>query len=69
VVATNIGGSTEAKFNLNMLHLPPTFSTKFDKLAEIPEGQKLELKCIINGSPIPVVKWFKDGDEIIPDAQ
>lgn len=66
-VASNVCGDTEAKFKLNILQKPPAFEQKLPKSLEVDEGEKLELKCKINGSPIPDVQWFKDSVPIKPD--
>ena len=68
-VASNIAGDTEIKFNLAVLSEPPVFTTKFDRFIEIPEGEKLELKCKIDGSPLPKVRWMLDNDELTPSDQ
>ncbi|XP_037043462.1 obscurin isoform X3 [Bradysia coprophila] len=65
-VATNIVGATEAKFKLSLLQSSPTFIKKLDKAAEVGQNEKLELKCMVDGSPLPTAKWFKDGKEIKP---
>ncbi|KAG4067668.1 hypothetical protein HA402_005440 [Bradysia odoriphaga] len=65
-VATNIVGATEAKFKLSLLQSSPAFIKKLDKAAEVGQNEKLELKCMVDGSPLPTAKWFKDGKEIKP---
>lgn len=68
-IASNIAGDTEIKFNLGVLKLAPVFETKFDRFMEIPEGQRLELKCKVDGSPLPKVRWMLDGDDLLPSDQ
>lgn len=68
-VASNIAGDTEVKFRLTVLESAPVFATKFDRFVEIPEGERLELKCKVDGSPLPKVKWMLDNDEILPNDQ
>lgn len=68
-VASNIAGDTEAVFRLAVLESPPVFATRFDKFKEIPEGEKLELKCKVDGSPLPKVKWMLDNEELLPSEQ
>ncbi|KAL7050000.1 hypothetical protein ACKWTF_003934 [Chironomus riparius] len=64
IIASNIAGDTEEKFSLAILEQSPVFETKFDRFLEIPEGERLELKCKIDGSPLPKVRWMIDGDEL-----
>lgn len=68
-VASNIAGDTEAVFRLAVLESAPIFATRFDKFKEIPEGEKLELKCKVDGSPLPKVKWMLDNEELLPSEQ
>jgi hemicentin len=68
-IASNIAGDTEEKFHLTILELAPVFENKFDRFLEIPEGERLELKCKIDGSPLPKVRWMLDGDELLPSDQ
>lgn len=68
-VATNLAGATEAKFKLSLLQAAPSFVKKLEKAEEVCEGEKLELKCVVDGSPLPTAKWFKDGVELKPSEQ
>ncbi|KAG5678438.1 hypothetical protein PVAND_008111 [Polypedilum vanderplanki] len=65
-IASNIAGDTEERFSLAILELAPIFETKFDRFVEIPEGERLELKCKVDGSPLPNIRWMLDGDELLP---
>ena len=51
-----------------MTRFPPKFFAKLPKSLDIDEGQPLELLANVDGSPIPIVKWYKDGEEIKPDG-
>lgn len=66
IVATNIAGETTAKFKLALLQTPPKFVRGLERAAEVDQGEKLELKALVEGSPNPVATWFKDGQEIEP---
>jgi Immunoglobulin I-set domain len=68
-VASNIAGETEIKFRLTVLESAPVFASKFDRFIEIPEGERLELKCKVDGSPLPKVKWILDNDELNANEQ
>lgn len=68
-VASNIAGDTEVKFRLTVLESAPVFASKFDRFIELPEGEKLELKCKVDGSPLPSVRWMLDNDELLPSEQ
>lgn len=66
MVATNLAGETSAKFKLTLAQTSPTFVKKLEKAAEVNQGELLELKCVVDGSPLPKVAWYKDGQEIQP---
>ncbi|XP_034177401.2 obscurin isoform X2 [Osmia lignaria lignaria] len=65
--ATNVAGSAQSKCNLKMKLITPTFDQGLPKSAEVDEGDSFELKAKIDGSPMPEVAWFKDGEKIVPD--
>lgn len=65
--ATNVAGSAQTKCNLKMQLITPTFDQGLPKSAEVDEGDSFELKAKIDGSPMPEVAWFKDGEKIVPD--
>lgn len=64
-----MAGDAEIKFGVNIEQVKPAINKLFDKFAEVPQGQKLELNCKIDGSPFPEVEWFKDSKKINPDNQ
>ncbi|KAG8233551.1 hypothetical protein J437_LFUL013763 [Ladona fulva] len=66
VRASNIVGEAETVSKLTMAQIPPSFTRPLDRSIEIDEGDHLELKVKVDGSPIPTVKWYKDGEEIPP---
>ncbi|XP_046395296.1 obscurin isoform X2 [Ischnura elegans] len=66
VRASNIVGDAETYSKLTMAQIPPSFARPLDRSAEVDEGDMLELKVKVEGSPIPTVKWFKDGEELNP---
>lgn len=46
--------------------LSASFVSPLDDVT-IPEGDTLTLKCQIGGEPKPVVKWYRNGQELKPD--
>jgi Immunoglobulin I-set domain len=64
VTASNLAGQAECSAQLQMAQTPPSFVNYMDKYHEIDEGETLSIKMKVDGSPIPTVKWFKDGEEI-----
>nr|CAD7588173.1 unnamed protein product [Timema genevievae] len=67
VTASNLVGQAEISAKLILAQIPPSFPRPFDRAAEIDEGETLELKTKLDGSPIPKVKWYKDGEELKGD--
>ncbi|XP_018318315.1 muscle M-line assembly protein unc-89 isoform X3 [Mycetomoellerius zeteki] len=65
--ASNVAGSVQTNCDLSMTLTAPSFGKALPRSAEIDEGEPLELKAKIDGSPIPNVAWFKDGEKITPD--
>ncbi|XP_076666422.1 obscurin isoform X4 [Andrena cerasifolii] len=65
--ATNVAGSSQTACQLKMKLITPTFAQSLPRSAEVDEGAPLELKVKVDGSPIPDVAWFKDGEKIVPD--
>ncbi|XP_071443882.1 protein Obscurin isoform X3 [Hetaerina americana] len=66
VRASNVVGDAETYSKLTMAQIAPSFARPLDRSAEVDEGDLLELKVKVEGSPIPTVKWFKDGEELVP---
>ncbi|KAK2576391.1 hypothetical protein KPH14_005736 [Odynerus spinipes] len=67
-VATNIAGSAKTSCDLNMEMVPPQFGRPaLPRSVNINEGEPLELKCKAEGSPIPLISWYKDGELLTPD--
>lgn len=50
-----------------MNQLPPVIGKGFPRSEEVSEGEPLELKCKIDGSPVPKVKWLKNGEPLKAD--
>ncbi|XP_031365474.1 obscurin isoform X3 [Apis dorsata] len=65
--ATNIYGSAQTSCDLLIQLVTPSFIYLLPKSAEVNEGGCLELKAKIDGSPLPEISWYKDGEKIVPD--
>lgn len=66
--ASNIAGSTDTSCQLSMTRTAPSFGRpSLPRSMEVDEGEPLELKAHVNGSPIPKIAWYKDGERIVPD--
>ncbi|XP_024880177.1 obscurin isoform X5 [Temnothorax curvispinosus] len=65
--ASNVAGSVKTSCDLSMTLTAPSFGKALPRSAEVDEGEPLELKAKVDGSPIPNVAWFKDGEKITPD--
>lgn len=65
--ATNVAGSTQTACDIKMQLITPTFGSDLPRSEEVDEGDCLELKAKVDGSPMPDVAWYKDGEKIVPD--
>ncbi|CAG9826985.1 unnamed protein product [Diabrotica balteata] len=68
-MAINVVGEAETTSRVTMLQTPPSFGKKLDRNLDVNEGEPLELKAKVNGSPKPEATWFKDGEPISPDDE
>ncbi|XP_055536222.1 obscurin isoform X8 [Wyeomyia smithii] len=66
-LASSIGGETEAKFMILVKNEQPVFGKGLDRTMDMEEDDRLELSCIVDGSPLPKMTWYKDGNEITAD--
>jgi len=66
--ATNIGGTTDVKLNLNVQQIKPTIKSDLmkDIISQADEPVSLSIKA--SGTK-PQVKWYKDGEEIIKTVE
>ncbi|XP_051165305.1 obscurin isoform X5 [Leptopilina boulardi] len=67
VNATSFVGTSQTTAELALTRFPPKFFATLPKSLNIDEGKPLELSINVDGSPIPIVKWYKDGEEIKPN--
>ncbi|CAF4747141.1 unnamed protein product, partial [Rotaria sp. Silwood1] len=63
--ATNKVGSVDAKINLNIKEVKPTIKNDLEPQT-INVNDELIYRLVIDGRPIPTVKFYKDGNEIGP---
>ncbi|XP_038208121.1 obscurin isoform X4 [Zerene cesonia] len=61
VVAMNLSGEATTEAMVSLAQLAPGFVHKLDRQREVDEGEPLELKAKVDGSPIPTATWYKDG--------
>ncbi|XP_039752215.1 obscurin-like isoform X4 [Pararge aegeria] len=66
VVAFSVSGEAESQADISLAQIPPGFAHKLDRQKDVDEGEPLELRTKVDGSPIPTAKWFKDGVPIRP---
>ncbi|XP_076659530.1 obscurin isoform X6 [Halictus rubicundus] len=65
--ATNVAGSAQTACELKMEMITPGFGQTLPRSLDVDEGEPLELKAKVDGSPMPSVAWFKDGEKLVPD--
>ncbi|KYB28579.1 Muscle M-line assembly protein unc-89-like Protein [Tribolium castaneum] len=63
-IAANVQGEADTSARITMVQTPPTFGKKLERSEDVIEGEPLELKAKINGSPKPTVVWYKNGEPI-----
>ena len=58
MIASNLVGQAETSANLIMAQIPPSFGRLIDRAIEVDEGDILDIKTKLDGSPVPKVKWW-----------
>ena len=66
--ATNIGGTTEVKLNLNVQQIKPTLKSDLLKDIVAQADEPVTLSIQASGTK-PQVKWYKDGEEIVKTVE
>ncbi|XP_013175917.1 PREDICTED: muscle M-line assembly protein unc-89-like isoform X4 [Papilio xuthus] len=61
VRAVSLSGEAECEAVISLAQTPPGFAHKLERQKDVDEGEPLELKAKLDGSPIPTAKWYKDG--------
>lgn len=67
VQAINMAGSARCVCELSLTRFPPKFFRTLPASLDLEQGEPLELLAKCDGSPIPIVAWYKDGEIIVPD--
>lgn len=65
--AVNMAGSALTSCELSLTRFPPKFFSSLPPALDLEEGEPLELFAKCDGSPIPTVAWYKDGEAIVPN--
>ncbi|XP_045498877.1 obscurin isoform X7 [Colias croceus] len=67
VVAMNLSGEATTEAMISLAQLAPGFVHKLERQLDVDEGEPLELKAKVDGSPIPTAMWYKDGVKLPAD--
>ncbi|VCW48578.1 unnamed protein product, partial [Gulo gulo] len=65
-VATNIAGNVTQSVKLNV-HVPPKIQ-RGPKLMKVQAGQRVDIPCNAQGTPLPVITWLKGGSATLVDG-
>ncbi|XP_046823070.1 obscurin isoform X4 [Vespa crabro] len=65
-IASSIAGTIQTSCELSMVFEAPSHVT-LPKCLNMDEGEPFELKAKADGSPIPLMSWFKDGELLTPN--
>ncbi|XP_047561044.1 hemicentin-1 isoform X2 [Lutra lutra] len=65
-VATNIAGNVTQSVKLNV-HVPPKIQ-RGPKLMKVQAGQRVDILCNAQGTPLPVITWLKGGSAALVDG-
>ncbi|XP_034866567.1 hemicentin-1 isoform X2 [Mirounga leonina] len=65
-VATNIAGNVTQSVKLNV-HVPPKIQ-RGPKLTKVQVGQRVDIPCDAQGTPLPVITWFKGRSALLVDG-
>ena len=63
--ATNSIGYVYKDVYVNVLALPPEIQNAPAKQSRTVEGQAVTINCQTFGAPKPIIKWYKDGRELL----
>ncbi|XP_019490993.1 PREDICTED: hemicentin-1 [Hipposideros armiger] len=65
-VATNIAGNVTQSVKLNV-HVPPKIQ-RGPKLMKVQVGQRVDIPCSAQGTPLPVITWLRGGSAVLGDG-
>ncbi|KAM9706377.1 hemicentin-1 isoform 2-T2 [Dama dama] len=65
-VATNIAGNVTQSVKLNV-HVPPKIQ-RGPKVMKVQVGQRVDIPCGAQGTPLPVITWSKGGSAVLVDG-
>ncbi|XP_065792282.1 hemicentin-1 isoform X3 [Muntiacus reevesi] len=65
-VATNIAGNVTQSVKLNV-HVPPKIQ-RGPKVMKVQVGQRVDIPCSTQGTPLPVITWAKGGSAVLVDG-
>ncbi|XP_075384531.1 hemicentin-1 isoform X2 [Tenrec ecaudatus] len=65
-VATNIAGNVTQSVKLSV-HVPPKIQ-RGPKVMKVQVGQRVDIPCSAQGTPHPVITWFKGGSAVMADG-
>lgn len=54
----NLAGEAFCNADILLAQTAPGFAHKLDRQRDVDEGEPLELKAKLDGSPIPTAKWY-----------
>ncbi|CAH0694872.1 unnamed protein product [Spodoptera exigua] len=69
VRAVSLAGEAVCEAAITLEQKSPGFSHKLERQKDVDEGDLLELKAKLDGSPMPTAKWFKDGAPLSPEDE
>ncbi|XP_047025271.1 obscurin isoform X5 [Helicoverpa zea] len=67
VRAVSLAGEASCEAPISLEQKAAGFAHKLDRQKDVDEGEPLELKAKLDGSPIPTAMWFKDGVPLSPE--
>ncbi|XP_055948498.1 hemicentin-1-like isoform X2 [Argiope bruennichi] len=70
-IATNVAGSAEKEFNVDVL-FSPRMNSETEEFRARPTAyvnKPVTLECPMSGNPLPQIKWLKNGKEINLDEE